>query len=69
MDNNTKAKIILEAAEQTAAELRTEGKAIMAAQTLDAFKGVPVGSLAKFYDIIQTFKTKKAALAAMGADA
>jgi hypothetical protein len=69
MDNNTKAKIIIAAAEQAAAELRAEGKAIMAAQTLDAFKGVPVGSLAKFFDIIQTFKTKKEALASMGADA
>lgn len=69
MDNNTKAKIILDAAEKAAAELRAEGKAIMATQTLDAFKGVPVGSLAKFHDILMAHSTKADALRSMGADA
>lgn len=58
MDNNTKAKIVLDAAKETAASFRSEGKDNLADRTLDAFKGVPVGSLARFYDIMQKVNAK-----------
>jgi hypothetical protein len=69
MDSNTKAAIIMDAATKTAEEFRSEGKSNLADRTLNAFKDVPVGSLAKFYDIIMAHPTKKAALESMGADA
>jgi hypothetical protein len=69
MDKNEKAKAVIDAVQKTAAELRAEGKANMADRTLSAFKDVPVGSLAKFYDILQQFETKAAALESMGASA
>jgi hypothetical protein len=69
MDKNTKAAIIIDAATKTADELRSEGKSNLADQTMNAFKDVPVGSLAKFYDIIMAYPTKRAALEAVGADA
>lgn len=69
MDNNTKAKAMIDAVSKTVAELRSEGKSIMAAQTEAAFKDVPVGSLAKLYDLIKTHATRKDALRSLGADA
>lgn len=68
MDNNTKAKIILDAAQQTADEFRSEGKSNLADRTLAAFKGVPVGSLAKFHDILMKHSTKADALRSLGAN-
>ena len=58
MDNNSKAKIVLDAAAQAAAEFRAEGKDNVADRTINAFKGVPVGSLARFYDIMQKVNAK-----------
>jgi hypothetical protein len=69
MDNNTKAKALIDAVSKTVDELRSEGKTIMAAQTEKAFKDIPVGSLAKLYDIIQANATRKDALRSLGADA
>lgn len=58
MDNNEKAKQVLDAAQQVADQFRSEGKDNVADRTLNAFKGVPVGSLARFYDIMQKVSAK-----------
>jgi hypothetical protein len=68
MDNNTKAKVIMDAAQKAADELRSEGKSNLADRTLNAFKGVPVGSLARFHDILMAHPTKASALRSMGAE-
>lgn len=52
MDNNTKAQKVLNAARKTANELRAEGKSNLADRTMNAFKDVPVGSLARFHDMM-----------------
>lgn len=69
MDNNEKAKVILDMAQQAADEFRAEGKTNLAERTLAPFKDVPVGSLAKFYDILMAHPTKQEALRSMGVDA
>lgn len=55
MDNNEKARRVIEAAQQTADSFRDEGKDDIADRTLKAFEGVPVGSLAKFYDLLASY--------------
>jgi hypothetical protein len=69
MDKNTKAKAIIDAVEKTVEELRAQGKNAMADQTEKAFKDFPVGSLARLYDLVVTFRTRREALEALGADA
>lgn len=66
IDSNTKAKAIIDAMERTVTELRAEGKTQIADQTEKAFKDVPVGSLARLYDLLSQFGTKREALAALG---
>jgi hypothetical protein len=53
MDNNEKARRVIEAVNECVAELNSEGKIKIADQTQKAFEGVPVGSLALFYDLMQ----------------
>jgi hypothetical protein len=69
MDNNTKAKIILDAAQQTADEFRSEGKSNLADRIFSPpSRALPVGSLAKFHDILMKHSTKADALRSLGAN-
>lgn len=69
MDDNAKAKTVIEAFEQVADDFRNEGKPDLATRTMSALKDVPVGSLAKLHDILKLNPTKAAALRSVGADA
>lgn len=53
MPETEKARAMLSAVNECAAEFIAEGKHDLAARTLAAFKGVPVGSLARLYDIFR----------------
>lgn len=53
MDNNEKARRVIDAAHKLEAEYEAEGKPEIAKQVRTGFDALPVGSLAKLYDIIQ----------------
>lgn len=53
MDNNDKAAAVIAAAHKLEAEYEAEGKPALAKQVRDGFNELPVGSLAKLYDILK----------------
>lgn len=69
MDNNTKAKKMAAALEAVSDETRFRGDP-NAADLLMKMRGeLPVGSLARLFDMIKASDTKADALRTMGADA
>lgn len=52
MDNNDKARRMIEAANEVQLQYQNEGKPDLAKRVADGFDGLPVGSLALLYDII-----------------
>lgn len=53
MDNNEKARKVIEASHKLESEYEAEGKPELAKQIREGFDNLPVGSLAKLYDILK----------------
>jgi hypothetical protein len=68
-DENAKAKVVLDCFEQASSEYRDEGKPQIADMLDRGVKELPVGSLAKLFDLLDAHPSKEAALEALGAKA